>query len=777
MPPNATTDLLSRTIRLNIVSLALGLGACGGGDTSVAPPVATSIAPNSSTSLTAVAGAAVTALPSVIVKDQRGDAMAGVPVTFTVIFGGGTITGSDVLTNASGVATAGAWTLGTVAGSNSLTASTSGLTPVTFNATGTAGVAASAVKTAGDAQGATAGSAVSTAPTVTVKDTNGNPVSGVLVVFTVASGGGSVTGGMQTTNIAGVATVGGWTLGATAGGNSLMATATGLEGSPMTFTATGSAGALHHFAVTAIDSGAIPSQLAGAAFDVKITAQDANNNTVTTYAGTPTLTSTGTLSTGGGTTEVFTAGVLSSKSVTISNSGIFTLTASDGAATGVSSSFPVNPGAVATVMVSPSSASVIASQSQQLTALLKDASGNIVNGGTVAWNSSNTSVAIVSASGLVTAVGGGMATLTATSNGKTGAATITVLAFTALTTGQYHTCGLISTGAAYCWGENSYGKLGDASTSGSQIPVPVYGGFIFTALTSGNYQNCGLTSAGAAYCWGRNDSGELGDGTTNHRVTPVAVQGGLAFATLTAGSAHSCGLTTGHAAYCWGGNNFGQLGDGTQIPRLTPVAVQGGLLFASLTTMENYHTCGLTNAGEAYCWGHNGYGELGDGTTTQRLTPSAVQGGIVFAALAAGSLHTCGLTNAGAAYCWGYNVEGELGDGTTTGRVVPVRVQGGLVFAALTAGYNQTCGLTSAGAAYCWGYNGHGELGNGNTINRLTPAAVQGNLVFTALTAGVGHTCGVTSSGAAYCWGYNASGQLGDGTAIDRLTPVAVIPP
>src|ERR1700680_2020320 len=119
LPATPVTGFSSKTIRLNIASLALGLSACGGGDTSVAPPVATSIAPNSSTSLTAIAGAAVTELPSVIVKDQRGAAMAGVPVTYVVTSGGGTITGGSVTTNGSGVATVGGWALGALAGLHS----------------------------------------------------------------------------------------------------------------------------------------------------------------------------------------------------------------------------------------------------------------------------------------------------------------------------------------------------------------------------------------------------------------------------------------------------------------------------------------------------------------------------------------------------------------------------------------------------------------------------------------------------------------------------------
>jgi len=225
----------AKTVRVTIFAFALSLTACGGGDKSVAPPVATSLTANSGTSLTGVAGAAVTDRPSVIMKDQRGDPMAGVPVTFAVTTGGGTITGNSVTTNASGVATVGGWTLGATAGPNSLTATAGSLAGVTFTATGTAGAAASLTKTAGDNQAALAGSAVSVPPAVTVRDANGNLVSGTVVTFTVASGGGSVTGGTATSNSSGLATVGSWTLG-TLGTNTLTATAVGAPS--VTFTAT-----------------------------------------------------------------------------------------------------------------------------------------------------------------------------------------------------------------------------------------------------------------------------------------------------------------------------------------------------------------------------------------------------------------------------------------------------------------------------------------------------------------------------------------------------------
>jgi hypothetical protein len=199
------------------------------------PAVATTIVANSETSISGVAGAAVSPAPSVIVRDQNGNPMGGGTVTFSVVSGGGSVTGPTVTTNASGVATVGAWTLGATAGANVLTASLDSLT-VTFNATGAAGAAASLTESAGDGQVAAAGSTVPVAPSVIVKDANGNVKSDVVVTFAVGVGGGSVTGGTATSNTSGVATVGSWTLGTNPGTNTLIASTAGVPS--VTFNAT-----------------------------------------------------------------------------------------------------------------------------------------------------------------------------------------------------------------------------------------------------------------------------------------------------------------------------------------------------------------------------------------------------------------------------------------------------------------------------------------------------------------------------------------------------------
>jgi alpha-tubulin suppressor-like RCC1 family protein len=233
--------------------------------------------------------------------------------------------------------------------------------------------------------------------------------------------------------------------------------------------------------------------------------------------------------------------------------------------------------------------------------------------------------------------------------------------FAHITTGILHSCGVTLAGIAYCWGWNSNGQLGDGTQTSRATPVPVAGGLAFEQIDSYSTHTCGLTTAGTAYCWGDNRSGGIGDGTTIERHTPAAVSGGHTFTQLATGSS-TCGLTATGAIYCWG------LKYGT-----TPVLLAGAPSFTSISSGGG-HTCGLTAAGEAYCWGWNGFGQVGDGTTLERADPVPVAGGLTFAALSAtGWRHTCGLTRNGVTYCWGSNVDGELGDGTTTSRLTPAR--------------------------------------------------------------------------------------------------------
>lgn len=231
------------------------------------------------------------------------------------------------------------------------------------------------------------------------------------------------------------------------------------------------------------------------------------------------------------------------------------------------------------------------------------------------------------------------------------------------------------------------GRSGPCST----VPVAVVGGIRFTSLAVGGFMGvggehtCGITTNGAAYCWGENTFGQLGDGTTTHRSAPAPVAGGLSFTALTIGVAYTCGITVDGSAYCWGWNNEGQLGTGTIVGpescdrggpiscSRVPVPVSGTLRWASISAGD--HACGVTPTGDAYCWGGSGP-QLGTATTASTTAPTAVAGGLKFASVSAGYGHSCGVTQAGVAYCWGANHTGQLGTGSTLSSGVPVRVVG-----------------------------------------------------------------------------------------------------
>lgn len=319
--------------------------------------------------------------------------------------------------------------------------------------------------------------------------------------------------------------------------------------------------------------------------------------------------------------------------------------------------------------------------------------------------------------------------------------------FAAVTAGYFHSCGLVTDGSAYCWGDVGRPTLVPSSVS-------------FSVMTSGRDHRCALNAAGAAYCWG-------GGGV------PELLPGGLAFASIAAGYGHTCGVATNGAAYCWGGNASGELGVGTfGDPRTEPSAIVGGHAFAQVSG-GRFFSCGVTTANKAYCWGDNGAAALGTGVAGHSTIPAEVAGNLSFKAVSAGGFHACGLTTAGAAYCWGDNSLGQLGDGTTSDRGTPVLVAGALTFTAISAGNRHSCALTADGTAYCWGENADGMLGSVGP-NRTVPVAVSTTLKFASIRAGRFHTCALSLSGDAYCWGNNSGRLLDGGVAPSGPTPVIV---
>lgn len=347
----------------------------------------------------------------------------------------------------------------------------------------------------------------------------------------------------------------------------------------------------------------------------------------------------------------------------------------------------------------------------------------------------------------------------------------------AIAAGGSHTCAQTSSNGLQCWGSNASGQLGNNSTSSSSTPVSASGlaSGVSAVVTGGDF-TCVLTSAGGVKCFGINSQGQLGDHSTTGRLTASDVSGLTSgVSALAAGSTHSCALTSSGAVKCWGGNTYGALGDNVVTTRFTPV---DSTLTSGVSTVSAGfdHSCALVSGG-VQCWGNSDVGQVGDGGITIRLTPVAVSGlGSGVSAVSVRGRMSCALTSSGGVKCWGANENGQLGDNSTTDRLTPVDVSGlGSGVSAVSAGGYSACALTSGGGVKCWGDNSAGQLGDNSTTHRLTPVDVSGlGSGVSAISANVDHSCALTSGGGVKCWGNNAYGQLGDGTTTDRLTAVDV---
>ncbi len=314
----------------------------------------------------------------------------------------------------------------------------------------------------------------------------------------------------------------------------------------------------------------------------------------------------------------------------------------------------------------------------------------------------------------------------------------------ALAVGGDHTCALLNDATVDCWGNEAWGELGNGTIAFDQQPAPgaVAGltGVVALAARGADRDatvdfadefSCALASGGTVECWGQNEAGELGTGSIsdsglNAVSTPGPVVGLAGAIAIGIGNEHACAVLDGGGVACWGQNIAGQLGNGAPTaPSPSLLAVVGLSGPAVAVAGGSLHTCALLADGTVECWGANNQGELGNGTTSDALAPTAVSGLAGITAITAGSEHTCALRGDGTVWCWGQSSRGQLGDGSTSLKaLVPVKAVGLTNVVAVSAGQNFTCALVTGGTVACWGSNSSGQLGNGSTSESRTATPV-----------------------------------------------------
>lgn len=358
-----------------------------------------------------------------------------------------------------------------------------------------------------------------------------------------------------------------------------------------------------------------------------------------------------------------------------------------------------------------------------------------------------------------------------------------------IATGGRHSCLLTAAGGVKCWGSNYGLQIGRTGSAPEGVPFNVPGlSSGVTAISAGGRHNCVLTSGGGVKCWGTNTNGQLGNNSVTSSVAAVDVVGlGSGVIAVKAGYAHTCALTAVGGMKCWGRNLSGELGDGATTDRLTPVDVTGMTSGVASISAGAAHTCAVTTSSGLKCWGRNDEGQIGNASTINRLTPTDVDGlNTGVAQVAAGTGYTCALTTSGGVKCWGFNLFMSVGvNGDMYVQATPVDVVGlaSGVTSISSSGSRESfdtsgghsCALLQTGALRCWGNGGQGQLGRGLTGDSGVPFDVLGlSSGITAVASGGDHSCALTVSGGVKCWGNNQLASLGNASQVSRPMPVNV---
>lgn len=348
--------------------------------------------------------------------------------------------------------------------------------------------------------------------------------------------------------------------------------------------------------------------------------------------------------------------------------------------------------------------------------------------------------------------------------------------------GTFHVCGLATDHSIWCWGGGDSCELGDGLCHSEGKPVMVGTRTDWQVLMTGHDDTCAIPTDGSLWCWGFNGRGQLGDGTTTNIQVPTQIGTATDWVTVDGSlggkhydtDSHTCGIRADASLWCWGDNREGQVGDGTTEPRHTPTQIGASQSWAQVSA-GNAKTCAIRSDGTLWCWGR---GYLGNGDLEQYLVPTQIGKRDVWASVSAGDDGICAITDTAHLWCWGGNVYGDVGIGQTDVVPTPARVGHGKTWSAVHAGSYTVCGVkAAAGSGFCWGLGTSGQLGSPND-DVLRPTRIQGgpsswqpSIVTTYQTG-----CGLGTDQTLWCWGSGRFGQLANGQKHGTsVKPVQVI--
>jgi alpha-tubulin suppressor-like RCC1 family protein len=301
----------------------------------------------------------------------------------------------------------------------------------------------------------------------------------------------------------------------------------------------------------------------------------------------------------------------------------------------------------------------------------------------------------------------------------------------------------------------------------------------FCQIGGGSAQSLAIDKNGRAWGWGLNGNGQLGDNSTVSKLTPVSVLGAVkTFCQISTANNHSVAIDKNGRAWGWGYNFRGNLGDNSTTQRLTPVSVLGAVKTFCQISAGGGHSLAIDKNGRAWGWGLNTSGQVGDNSVTQRNTPVSVLGAVkTFCQISGASNHSVAIDKNGRAWAWGFNQFGQVGDNSVTQRNTPVSVQGAVkTFCQISGGQNHSLAIDKNGRAWGWGANSTGLLALGGIISAFTPVTITGaTKTFCAISAADAFSTAIDKNGRAWGWGNNNHGQIGDNSIVSKVTPVSVL--